>query len=993
MRSVISTLVFYLIYSSLWCQIPALQSASDKAEEFLQGSSKQILYPNNFVNPFIGTGGHGHTFPGATAPFGMIQLSPDTRYDGWDGCSGYHYSDSIVYGFSHTHLSGTGVSDYGDLLVLPQVGKPKKVPKYMDQKEGFGEYFKHDKELARPGYYTVVLEQSKIKVRLTAGKRSGMHEYTFPKEKNIKTIILDLSHRDKVKGASLSKLGDSVVEGYRISSAWADEQHFYFSIKLNTPIKKIKKLKGNRYILFLDNYIEKVYMHVGISATSIDGARKNRQSEDNPQARDFASKFTYLLGQTMLSWDKHLSKIRITTKDKNVLTNFYTALYHSQIAPNLFSDIDGAYRGMDQKIHFIPKAEEHFTVFSLWDTYRATHPLLALIDTGRTASFLRTFLRQHEQMGDLPVWELSGNETECMIGYHSVSVIADAYLKGIKGFDAKKALAAMVSASLQKEFGRNTFHEIGFLASDTEPESVSKTLEYAYDDFCIAQMAKAMDSTQLSETYSRASYNFLNVLDPKSKFMRARKGAQWYGPFIPEEVNFNYTEANAWQYSLYAPQHIETLLNFLGGKDSLERWLDRLFESTIEPSGRVQADITGLIGQYAHGNEPSHHMAYLYNYTNASHKTQKYLNRILRELYKPQPDGLSGNEDCGQMSSWYVFSALGFYPVCPGKPVYHLGRPLIDYASIPLENGNKFEIIVKNNDSENFYIKNAKLNGRLLNAPMITHEDILQGAILEIEMTSIPTDWNPIVETSKIPSQFVFTPFIVNEKRIFSDSLLIEIRSIDPDQSTEHFFSIDHHEYSKYENPFYIYKSSNIQIKSKKKHKGMEFFSSPIESSFILSDSNKSLELNTNFANQYAASGKNTLIDGEFGSKDYRTGEWQGFYGKDVQAIVHFNTPTGFQKIGVSYLTDIKSWIFPPKEIRIYGSVNKVDYNLIAKTKIKKSKYTDNNNEMKKIVFHVRENKAYHNIKFEIRNYGKCPAWHLGAGEDSWLFLDELIFE
>ncbi|MBM3186923.1 MAG: GH92 family glycosyl hydrolase, partial [Bacteroidetes bacterium] len=579
-----------------------------------------------FVNPFIGTGGHGHTYPGASAPFGMIQISPDTRRDDWDGCSGYHYSDSIIYGFSQTHLSGTGVPDYCDLLIVPQSGKAKVISKLENKVTGYGSRFSHSDEKASPGYYEVYLKDENVKVRLTAGKRSGLHEYTFLNQKGKRYLLLDADPRDKVISANFNVISKNQISGHRISNGWAKEQHFYFYMETSVPFLKSKKIftKGrHKLLLTFPKIPEKVLVKIAISAVDEEGAKNNLselsfldQYKDKPN--DFFKKFKE---KNQKIWEEELSKIRIESVDENKKPIFYTALYHSFLAPNLFSDSDGRYRGRDNQIHQTSTNINQYSVFSLWDTYRGTHPLFTLVQQKKTNEFIQTFLNQFDQGGDLPVWELAGNETECMIGYHSVSVIADAYLKGIRDFDLENALKAMVATAKFDELGKKQFRDQGFISSNDEPESVSKTLEYSYDDFCISQLAKALGKDSIYQAFNKSSFNFINLFDPSTKFMRARRGAQWYGPFDPAEVNFNYTEANSWQYSLYAPQHIETLSNLIGGKDSLENWLDRLFTNKSSLAGREQADITGLIGQYAHGNEPSHHMAYLYNYTNAPHKT------------------------------------------------------------------------------------------------------------------------------------------------------------------------------------------------------------------------------------------------------------------------------------------------------------------------------------------------------------------------------------
>ncbi|MFT5581107.1 MAG: putative alpha-1,2-mannosidase, partial [Psychromonas sp.] len=630
--------------------------------------------------PFIGTGGHGHTYPGASAPFGMMQLSPDTRYDGWDGCGGYHYSDSIIYGFSHTHLSGTGVSDYADLLITPQGGKLKKDPLFIDPKKGYGHKFSHEQEEASPGFYSVFLPEDNIQVRLTTDIHSGMHEYTFKNKDGKKQILLDLDYRDELLASDFNVESKKSVSGYRISNAWATEQHFYFFLETNIPFLKAKRIKrGGRHkvLLIFPDKSEKILLKVGISAVDVAGAKNNLATEI-PHFN-----FETTRNKVHKMWQNELSRITFHSTLKDINEIFYSSLYHTFLVPNEFSDTDGKYRGMDNNIHTLKdKTDKQYTVFSLWDTFRGAHPLYTLIQQDRTNAFIRTFIRQDAQQNDLPVWELAGNETECMIGYHSVSVIADAYLKGLRDYDADEAFRAMVRTSNRSDFSKNFNAKNGFVSLDIEPESVSKALEYSYDDFCIAQMAKSMGNRGLSSEYNRRAMSFINHFDSSSQFFRARRSGMWMGSFRPEEVNFNYTEANAWQYSLFAP-HAIGILDKLHRND-LEGHLNQLFEVSSKTSGRDQADITGLIGQYAHGNEPSHHMAYLFNYVNRPDLTQKYVDSILFNLYQNEPDGLSGNEDCGQMSSWYVLSSMGLYPMSPGRPYYEFGRPICHEATLHL---------------------------------------------------------------------------------------------------------------------------------------------------------------------------------------------------------------------------------------------------------------------------------------------------------------------
>ncbi|MEQ3690056.1 MAG: GH92 family glycosyl hydrolase, partial [Flavobacterium sp.] len=577
------------------------------------------------VNPFIGTGGHGHTFPGATVPYGMVQLSPDTRIDGsWDGCSGYHYSDNVIYGFSHTHLNGTGVSDYGDIMLMPTMGKPS-----FDNKI-YSSTFSHTNEKASAGFYSVKLDKHDIDVRLTTSTRVGFHEYTFNKSGQA-NIILDLNHRDKLLEGRIRLIDDKTIEVLRRSEAWAQNQYVYARIEFNVSIKDAivkKNPESSNYDLEIDAVVfskkvkkgEKILVKVSLSPTSYEGAKLN-SSEIKHWNFEKVKKAAEAL------WNKELSKIEVTSDDKDKLAIFYTALYHTMMQPNIAQDLDGKYRGRDNEIH-VAEGFDYYTVFSLWDTFRAAHPLYTLIDKKRTSDYINTFIKQYEQGGRLPVWELASNETDCMIGYHSVSVIADAMVKGIQGFDYEKAFEASKTSAMRDVLGLEAYKKNGFISIDDDHESVSKTVEYAYDDWCIAQMAMLLDKKEDYEYFMKRSQNWKNLFDWETGFIRPKKNGGWDKPFDPREVNNNFTEGNAWQYTFFVPQDIVGMIDAYGGNDKFEAKLDEMFNSESKTTGREQVDVTGLIGQYAHGNEPSHHMAYLYNYVGKPEKTNEKVKYI-----------------------------------------------------------------------------------------------------------------------------------------------------------------------------------------------------------------------------------------------------------------------------------------------------------------------------------------------------------------------------
>jgi len=700
--------------------------------------------PADYVNPMVGTGGHGHTFPGAVWPFGMVQLSPDTRIDdSWDGCGGYYYEDSFIYGFSHTHLSGTGVSDYGDVLMMPTGGPSSRLPSFNPY--AYRSRYSHSTEVAEAGYYSVYLPVYEIKVELTATERMGVHRYTYygsmNQNKYTARVLIDLNHRDKLISHGIEQLDERRIGGWRQSKAWANNQWVYFTMEFDHEIARIVTSQdGKQAIVEFDfqrsdgerSNPVKLETLVGISFTDAKGARGNLIYEKDMAVIRAEAKgavnFDACRAQAKDAWNQELSKIKVTSdyeaqafrvgaesaKRDIEKRKFYTALYHCMIHPSLASDADGRYRGRDQQIHRAglykenaPPYHKVYSVFSLWDTYRALHPLLSIVDPDRTIDFVRTFLLQYKQGGKLPVWELGSCETECMIGYHSVSVIADVMMKEIGvtrdamgqpkyPFDYKLALEAMIHSARLKDsaFLDLSGQKLGYMGIENTAESVSKLLEYAYDDWCIARVAQALPSTPQSvvqEFYAR-SERWKNLYDEKIGFMRPRVNGGWLSPFDPKEVNNHFTEANAWQYSMYVPHDILGLMDKLGGVNATEKHLDSLFGTDSRTTGRDQADISGLIGQYAHGNEPSHHMAYLYNYCGKPEKAQGIIDYVCKQFYKDSPDGLIGNEDCGQMSAWYVMSAMGLYPVCPGSNVYATGIPQFYEVEIAREGKSGFLI-------------------------------------------------------------------------------------------------------------------------------------------------------------------------------------------------------------------------------------------------------------------------------------------------------------
>lgn len=720
------------------------------------------------VNVFIGTGGHGHTFPGATLPHGMVQLSPDTRLFGWDACSGYYYDDTSIMGFTHTHLSGTGIGDYGDILFMPVVGeKPLIAGTAENPDEGYRSRFSHEQESARPGYYQVLLQDDSINVELTATLRAGLHRYTYPKASDAR-LIVDMEptiHGHQHPVTQIRVVNDSTIAGMKYTVGWAKRHYVYFYAVFSSPFD-YKLYSGTEYqsdstsvtvntakaVMSFRNLPAdgRVLAKVGISSVDEEGARLNVEAEIPNW--DFEG----VMKQANTTWNEALGKIDIETSDNDSRAVFYTSLYHAFIQPSLASDVDGRYRTMGHEIKQ-DASYTNYTVFSLWDTFRAAHPLYTIVTPEQNQAFIRSLLRKYDEGGILPKWELASNETGTMIGYHAVSVIADAMMKKQCDFDVKKALEACIRSSVYDTTGVTPMmdrqilngklmpvsikykNELGYIPCDKVGGSVSQGLEFAYNDWLIAQMMKEHNRKDLYDKYMELSRNYRNYFDPETKLMRGRlSDGSWITPFDPASVQrpSNYVEGNAWQWAWFVPQDVEGLMELVGGQKSFEAHLDTLFTTSSELTGdpNAAADVTGMIGQYAHGNEPSHHIPYLYNYAGAPRKTQALVDHILRTLYHNDPNGLSGNEDVGQMSAWYALSAMGFYSFCPGRPVYEIGRPIFDKVTIHLSNGKDFVIQAKNNSVENKYIRSMKLNGEDLAEPRFSHFDLMKGGELIFEM-------------------------------------------------------------------------------------------------------------------------------------------------------------------------------------------------------------------------------------------------------------------
>ena len=961
---------------------------------------KEPVALTDYVNPFIGTGATGHTFPGATLPFVMVQLSPDTRSDGWDNCSGYHSSDPTILGFSHTHLSGTGGIDYGDILVMPMTGKIHLDPgKENNPSSGYRSAFNHSSEKAEPGFYSVMLEDNNILAEMTTTLRCGFHRYTFPRSDSAH-ILFDLTHGlgDRTTESVITISGPNEITGMRRSSGWAKDQTVYFIAQFSQPFRSEKVYEDNillegaatakgenvKAVLSFGAVPDRpILVRVALSSVDGFGARKNLSAELG-NYWDFDG----VKEHAQLTWEKELSAIEVEGGNEGEKTNFYTALYHSFIAPNLFMDVDGRYRGNDFKIHTSNFDSKMYSVFSLWDTFRATHPLFTLIKPELAQDLIRSMLTKYDESGLLPVWELAANETGTMIGYHSIPVIVDAWIKGLRNFDENKALDAMVKSAMENTEGLDEYKSRGYIPVESENESVSKTLEYAYDDWCIAVMAEGLGKTELAEKFYKRSKNYLNVYNPKTGFMQGRKFSTWDIPFDPSEVNATFTEANSWQYTFFAPHDMDGLIGAMGGDEAFVHKLDALFTAPSELIGRNQPDITGLIGQYAHGNEPSHNFAYLYNYAGAPWKTQERVKQIMDDLYNPTRAGLSGNEDCGQMSSWYVFSAMGFYPVTPGQDLYAIGSPLFNSVKIRLENGDTFTISAKGRGS---YIQSARLNGKKYPYSYIRHSDITGGGSLKLNMGSSPKEsWGKEAEhrpPSLVNADYVKNPVISVPSRAFLDSMKLSIAS--SNNNAVVFYTLDGSNPDtssmQYIDPIMLKESAAVKAVST-----IGILSSNIESvSFVKLPYAMSIDYAIPYNTQYTGGGPKGLFDTIRGHEN-AWGAWQGWFGDDFNATVDLGEVRDVQSVTATFLQNAVSWIWLPKFVSFEVSEDGETFESIGI-----NKHSVSLKDIEPAIKHFSRSvpKPIRYIRIKATNIKTCPKWHPGAGNPAWIFTDEITIK
>ena len=975
-----------------------------------------------FVDPMIGTDAHGHTFPGATTPFGMVQLSPDTGIEGWDWCSGYHFSDSSIMGFSHTHLSGTGGADLGDILVMPFLGDHKWEPGTKENPDmGYRSRFSHQREFAKAGYYSVMLDDYNITAELTATPRTGIHRYRYAQGEP-SSLIIDLKHgiSNQPREAFIRINGNNEVVGLRRSQGWAADQYVYFVARFSSPftshtimadnkiIENTDAAEGKELKLILDFDAldnNELMVKVAISAVDVEGAIKNLEAEAPHWV------FDDYKNQAADIWNEHLQKISIEGASEDQKRTFYTSLYHAQIAPNLYTDADGRYRGMDKELHTVTPSHKMYTIFSLWDTFRATHPLFTIIEPKRNTEFINTMLTQYQQHGTLPVWELMANETGTMIGYHAVPVIWDAYIKGQRDFDAELAFEAMKKSAMMDHIGLKHYKELGFIPMEREGNSVSKQVEYAYDDWCISKMAKTLGYENDYQTFIHRAQNYRNVFDTSIGFLRGRRAdGSWRTPFDPMESSIlgsgDFTEGNSWHYTFFAPHDISGLMDLMGGDTAFADKVDEMFNQEAIVTNQNAHDISGLIGQYAQGNEPSHHVAYLFNFAGQPWKTQQKVALILDSLYTDKPDGISGNEDCGQLSAWYIFSAAGFYPVTPGSGDYIIGTPLFEQLTFNLDNGRQFTVKAKGRTKEAFYIQSAQLNGKPFKRSFIRHEEIMAGGVIEFTMGRSPNktwasqpDNRPITsipEESRltpIEERMVFAPFINERQTLFTHQNKIAINCNTPGVTIHYNLngvrvSTDDPVYT---GPFNISETEKVVARA---YKGDLKPSEELSREFIRAlfnsgESYPSIHYNLPPSRPYDTAGDKALINGYRGSMDFHDGQWLGF-NRDLEAIVNLGAPKKVKQVRLSFMRNVGSWILLPQSMEVYGSTNNQTF-----TKLGTVYTTTLPNEHEGIIseFHFPVSSTFQYFKITAKALPLLPDWHPGAGNRPWIFTDEIIFE
>ncbi len=845
--------------------------------------------------------------------------------------------------------------------------------------------------MAKAGYYKTILDDENIGVELTATERVGFHRYKFDENVKIVYFNINLNKRNDLIQSRIFQKGDDKIEGSMLSNNWAKSRHLSFMAHFSADILKMDKnfkYKNtvNRQAITLSFDVSKTHellVKVALSPVSEENAVENMQAEIPHWDFDKTRK------EAENKWSKYLNRIQIEGGSEDQRTIFYTALYHTLIHPSVWQDVNGDYRGLDNKV-YNSKTFTYHSIFSLWDTYRALHPLYTILCPEKVPDYINGFLDDFEKAGHLPVWNFPGNETWCMIGNHSIPVIADAYLKGIKGFDAEKALNAMIKTVNRDTFGLKAYREKGYIPADTEGESVSKTLEYAYDDYCIAMMAQAMKKDNIYKEYIERSQNWKNIFNPQTGFFQAKINETFVEPFDPREVNHHYTEGNAWQYAFAVQHDINGLKEMLGGRQAFEAKLDSFFNAPSQTTGRDQVDITGLIGQYAHGNEPSHHIAYLYNYVGKPYKTQRLIRQIMDNFYKNAPDGLIGNEDCGQMSAWYVLSSMGFYPANPAGGEYLMGSPIYSKISI----FDKTKIKTYRNSNENIYINqkdrtfgdDVEINKKDL---ILNHENLKEGGCDEFTMSNKPSKTKFITHSSNPKIINIITnPYISKGTKLFKEKQRIELTCAE--KNAEIYYTTDGSNPilsgKKYTEPIEISDSKTIKFEARWNGEHSKIATATFKK--IIKD--KAIILKNPPSPQYSGGATDALVDGEIGTEQWQLGGWQGFEGVDLEAVIDLRKVTEFNRIELRCIEDQNAWIFAPTEIQIFTSNDGQKFELLSS---QEPIFKPNTEGVSIRYLGIRKKGKARYIKVIAKPLNPIPAWHKGAGGKGWIFADEIIID
>ena len=1007
---------YYLLLFTFVLFVLSLTSCAEK--------QKLIQY----VDPMIGTDAHTHTFPGATTPFGMVQVSPSNDFKSWDWCSGYHYSDSILKGFAHTHISGAGLAGLGDILLMPTSGATKlKDGTEKDPDSGFRSRFSHDREVASAGYYSVVLDDYDIKAELTCTPRVGFHKYTY-KRAGKGNIIIDPTHHiaENLYASGLEFLSDTEMRGYKHSNGEFGNRKVYFYAKCSKKFKKKgvaindliipdqnsasdRKVKG--FVSFDVKAGEQVEVKVAISHVSYEGAKANFNAEAEKLSFDEA------LVAAQEVWEEKLNKFEIQTKSLSEKRTFYTAVYRTMISPNRISDVTGEYRVEGKKYH---SDYEQYSNFSTWDTYRATHPLMAIVEQDKTVDFVNSLVSRHtvSKVG-LPFWEGLGHDNFCMIGYNTVPVITDAIMKEIPGIDVESAYDAMRSASFSLEKNSNAYGANGmkyYIDMNFIPSkvgcSVSKTTEYNYFDWCISEVAGKLAKLDDVSLFRERATGYRNLFDEKSGYLLplAQNGklldldrTKWDGLIT------NYVSGNIWGYSTYVPHDMGYLMNLHGGKKNFSEWLDTIFADDSEMGGSQHVDISGFIGKYGHGDEPSHQMTYLYDFAGQPWKTQKLVREILPKFYQDHPAGLNNNDDLGQMAAWYIFSSMGFYPVCPGSNQYQIGSPAYTKATINLENGSAFTVIANNNSKDNVYIQSAKLNGKTFSKPFLSYNQIKNGGELVFEMGNKPNkEWgskeNDIADmvgvkpTNTYPlhkEKQVLMPFNGDETFIFENQKTIAVKCNTIDAEIR--YTTDGSEptlKSKlYTNAFTIRKNTTLNAKAFKS--GLKE-SNTFEVSYFkgIQYNSKAGYPKVSLAKETSgygeASGKQ-LFDGQFGTLIFNDGSWTGIDSHDLEATIDLGRQRTIREVTTGFLVNTGNWIFNPESIEVLVSSDNKSFKSVRKVKTNTPGETARYIERTPLSFNPTLSR-YVKVKFKNK---LVPSWHVGGGNNRnhWIFVDEIVID